>query len=30
MQLDETTLEWVNALKKAKENAIWMEDFDEA
>lgn len=30
MQLDETTLERVNALKKAKEMAIRAEDFDEA
>ncbi len=30
MQLDEVTLERVNALKKAKEMAIRAEDFDEA
>jgi len=30
MQLDETTLERVNAMKKAKEMAIWADDYDEA
>lgn len=30
MQLDETTIERINALKKAKEMAIRQDDFDEA
>ena len=30
MQLDQVTLERIQALKKAKENAIRHEDFDEA